>query len=292
MILFWIICALMVSIALAFVLPPLLQRDTTQTENTEREANVEIYRDQLSELENDLQNGIIAEEQYRQDRDEIERRLLEDVAAAGPKKAVTKLAGRRLVYVIALGIPALAIGLYFRIGSPSAISASPTSVVRSPATPSGPTAPRSQGDIEANVAALARRLEQNPADVSGWKMLGRSYLSMERYKEASDAFAKAAALEPNNADLLSDYAFALAMASGQRLQGQPQELIEKALKLDPDNPKALELAGSAAFEARNYKAAAAYWERLLKMTPADSELAPVLTERINRAKALAGGDAK
>ena len=74
MILFWVICALLIVIALAFVLPPLLQRsDNAEVviDEERKQANIAIYRDQLSELEADLRNGIVAEDQYAQDRDEI-----------------------------------------------------------------------------------------------------------------------------------------------------------------------------------------------------------------------------
>jgi len=99
-------------------------------------------------------------------------------------------------------------------------------------------------------------------------------------------------LKSNDADLWADYAFAMAMANGQHLQGQPQELIKKSLQLDPDNAKALELAGSAAFEAKNYKQAVDYWQRLLAKTPAGSELAQTISQRIDQAKKLAEAGAK
>jgi cytochrome c-type biogenesis protein CcmH len=292
MILFWVICVALIGIALAFILPTLLQRTPTSAENSEREANVAIYRDQISELEADLQNGNLNDEQYAIEREEIERRLLEDVSVTrktSKDKHTAAVGGRGFVYAVALAIPVLAIGLYFRIGNPQSISASVPA-----ARPSAPVASQemSQQGIEANVAALARRLEQNPNDLSGWRMLGRSYLSMERYKDAAGAFARASELSPNDADLLADYAFALGMANDRRLSGQPQELINKALKLDPENPKAMELAGTAAYEAKRYKEAIAYWERLLKKSPGDNELTAALTERINRAKAMDAAEAK
>lgn len=292
MILFWVICVSLVAVALAFVLPPLLQKTATAPKNTDKEANVAVYRDQINELEADLQNGIISEEQYAIDREEIERRLLDDVSVTSNKPGkqnTPALTGRGLAYAVAVAIPILAVGLYFRLGDPQSISAAAPARVASPA---GVPNQRSQQAIEANVAALAQRLEQNPTDLNGWKMLGRSYLSMERYRDAAAAFSRASALKPDDADLLADYAFALGMANGQRLQGQPQELINKALKLDPENPKALELAGTAAFEAKNYKDAIAYWERLLKKAPGDVELTTALTERINRAKSLLSAEAK
>lgn len=293
MILFWLICAALIVIALAFILPPLLQRTSTALENSDKDANVAVYRDQVLELEADLQNGSISDEQYAIEREEIERRLLEDVSTAtnnSENKKVLAAGSRGLAYAIALTIPLLAIGLYFRIGSPQAISASTSAPTRTAAPVPGQG--MSQQAIEANVATLARRLEQNPNDANGWRMLGRSYLTMEKYKDATVAFSRASALTPEDADLLADYAFSLGMANGQRLRGQPQELINKALKLDPENPKALELAGTAAFEAKNYKDAIAFWERLLKKSPGDTELTTVLTERINRAKSLDSAEVK
>lgn len=123
-------------------------------------------------------------------------------------------------------------------------------------------------------------------------MLGRSYTNLQKYSEASNAYAKATALKADDADLWADYAFALAMANGQRLQGQPLELVKKALQLDPENPKALELAGAAAFEAKNYNQAVDYWQKLLQKAPPDSELGRALSQRINEAKSLSGSGTK
>lgn len=294
MMVFWLVCAVFIAIALAFVLPPLLQRSKTE-DNVNRglkEANVAVYRDQLSELEADLQNGLVGHEQYEQDRDEIERRLLEDVAAANDisswgRKPVAE--SRAAVYAVALGLPILATALYMRIGNPNGTATRPTMS----ASQTGTTAPGDAGEfsaerIEANVASLARRLEQNPNDGQGWIMLARSYGSLEKYSEAASAYAKATALKSDDAELWADYAFALAMQNGRRLQGQPVELIKKALKIDPENPKALELAGSAAFEAGDYKEAITHWQKLSLKTPPQSELGQALSERINEAKMRSG----
>jgi cytochrome c-type biogenesis protein CcmH len=290
MIIFWLVCALLIAIALAFVLPPLLQgSDTKADESGQKEANIAVYRDQISELETDLANGIVSREQFDQDRDDIERRLLDDVTSSSavfskPLKPAKE--GRSAVYAVALGLPILAVAFYLRIGNPYAAPTLATASV--PATAPSANGEFSRQRIEANVASLAKRLEQNPGDSDGWSMLGRSYTSLGRYQEASAAYAKATALRSDDADLWADYAFALAMASDQKLQGKPLELIKKALQLDPENPKALELAGSAAFEAHDYKRAIEYWQKLLAKVPANSEVADSLNERINQAKTRGG----
>jgi cytochrome c-type biogenesis protein CcmH len=278
-------------IALAFILPPVLQRSEESdraTEDERKQANIAVYRDQLSELEADLRNGIVSHEQYAQDRDEIERRLLEDTATVkSKKKATTVPAGtRNTAYALAVGLPLVAIIFYLNVGNPKAITgeAVATTPINSAAPPE-----RTQAQIEANVAKLAERLKSNPSDAQGWTMLARSYSSMEKYGEATGAYAKATELTPKDADLWAEYAFASAMANGRSLQGKPQEFIQRALKVDPENAKALQLAGSAAFETKDYKKAVDYWQRVLKKVPPDSEVAQTIQSRINEAKALAEG---
>ena len=286
MILFWLICAVLIIIALAFILPPLLQRgDETATvdDRERREANIAIYRDQLSELQADLRNGIVSQQQYDQDRDEIERRLLEDVKLSEvTKPARASIGSRNLAYVLSIALPLIAVVFYLRVGELKGLSPSQTE------TPnlSGTVPERSAQQIEANVAALAERLKSNPSDSQGWVMLARSYNSMQRFGEAAGAYAKATELQPNNADLWAEYAFVSAMANDRRLEGQPMELINKALKIDPENLKALQLAGNAAFQRKDYKQAIDYWSRVLKKVPPKSEVADSIQQRIEEAKSL------
>jgi len=150
----------------------------------------------------------------------------------------------------------------------------------------------SQAQIDANVAALAKRLEANPNDADGWAMLGRSYINLEKYREASDAYAKAAALKSGDADLLVEYAFALGMANGRSLQGQPAELIKRALQIAPENPNALQLAGQAEFEAKNYRQAILYWQKVLDKSSGNAELQQAISKQIDEAKSLAGTSVK
>ena len=172
----------------------------------------------------------------------------------------------------------MALAIYLKVGDTSAMEAAKSSA------PAGQQ--MTQQGIEANVAALAKRMEQNPNDADGWAMLGRSYISLEKYREASEAYSKANALKSQDADILIEYAFAMAMANGRQLQGQPAELIKQALRIAPENPRALELAGSVEFEAKNYKQAIVYWEKLLGKSANSPELTETITERINEAKRL------
>ena len=291
MILFWVICALLIVIALAFVLPPALERskEDVVSDDERKQANIAVYRDQLSELEADRLNGIVAEDQYEQDRDEIERRLLEDIATTRSKKATgaAPINARNTAYLLGIGLPLVAIVFYLKVGEPDRIR-NPAPVGAPPGAASAAPPERSQAQIEENVAKLAKRLESSPNDVQGWTMLARSYSSMEKYPEAVNAYEKATELNPKDADLLAEYAFVTGMAGGRSLEGKPTEIINRALKVDPENAKALQLAGSAAFQAKDYKKAIDYWQRVLKRVPPGSEVAETITARINEAKTLAG----
>jgi cytochrome c-type biogenesis protein CcmH len=147
----------------------------------------------------------------------------------------------------------------------------------------------SDQQIAANIQKLADRLKQNPNDVQGWTMLARSYMMQEHFSDAAAAYEKLTALNANDADAWADYAEALALANDQNLAGKPTEAVNRALKIDPKNQKALDLAGSAAFQARDYQKAIDYWQQLLKLLPAGSEELATVTEQISKAKELAAG---
>ena len=287
--------AILLVIALAFILPPLLQREEKTNSTEVKEANIAVYRDQMRELETDLSNGIVSKEQYSQDRDELERRLLEDVSReeSGESKSRALTPGRNLAYALAIGIPVIAVSFYLKIGNQNARSAAPAaSEEQQSAAPfANQSGEMTSQQIETNVAALAKRLKENPTDANGWVMLARSYSQLQRYKDAAEAYEHATALVNNDADLWADYAYAVALVNGKEMQGKPIELINKALLVDPNNRKALILAGEAAFNQKNYNQAIEYWEKVLKsLPPKTPEVAQPLTERIAEAKRLAKGE--
>jgi len=286
MLTFWIIVALFILFALWFVLPPLLEKSGADKGDDLRAANVLIYQDQFKEMEADLKNGLVGEEQYQQDKEELERRLLEDVSSPSSDLSSSPATTRKVAYGIGMAIPIGVIALYFVIGNPKALDSSRPQMT-SPATQQG--GPMSDQQIAANVEKLAKKLEQNPNDAQGWLMLARSYILMERFAEAASAYEHATQLNANDASAWADYAEASAMANGRRLAGKPTEAVKRALQLDPTNQKALAIAGSAAFEAKDYQKAVDYWQKLVALVPPDSEIAQTAAAEIAKAKKLAAG---
>jgi cytochrome c-type biogenesis protein CcmH len=275
MTLFWAIFAALATLALALVLRPLLARGAVPGVSR-REANITVYRDQRRELDADLAAGKLAPAEHEKARAELEARLLEDVDAAAEATPRPR-GGRRTAVLVGIGLPVAALAVYLAVGSPGALSPQ--------ADPGAVTAEQ----VDDMVGRLAARLRESPDDVDGWKMLGRSYAVLGRFGEAVDAYAKAAAREPRDAALLADFADALAMTRGQSLQGEPEQLVLRALEIDPQNLKALALAGTAAFERKAFAAAADFWQRMLPLVPPGSEDAQAIRDNVAQATQLAGG---
>ncbi len=275
--LFWALFFLFIVAALAFVLPPLLRRGVRQGHVDRKEANVAIYYDQMAELKSDLDSGELDAAQYEDARREIEKRLSEDVPLESAP--VVTQAGRWPGYVLAGAIPALAIALYLALGNPEALLMS---------RPEAPVAGEpGQHDAAPMIAALEAKLKAKPDDAPGWHMLARSYAAIENYGKAAQAFAKASELFPEDARLLADYADALAMSQGRNLQGKPLELINKALKLNPNDEKTLNLAASAAYQRKDLVQAVLFWRQLLKLLPPDSDIAKGIAATVAETEKLA-----
>lgn len=282
MIWFWIISGLLVAGALLFVVPPLLQRSRAGQAVLRGAVNVNVYRDQLRELESDLQAGTLSRDRYEEARRELERRLLDDTNEAEAAAAGAPRHGRLTAVVVGLAVPLVAVGLYIMVGNPAGLA---------PERAAEGTAPHSLDaqQVLAMVERLAARLKDNPDDAEGWVMLARSYNALGRFREAATAYASASALVPGSAQLLADYADTLAMAQGRRLQGEPEYLLQRALQIDPDNRKALALAGTVAFEKKDYTGAAAQWEKILRLVPPESDIARSVESSIAEARSLAQG---
>ena len=278
---FVIVAGLLTIAALLFILWPLLGPALRQNDSA-RTVGLSIYRDQFAELERDLAAGTLGQEQYDTARAELERRMLDEVSAVAPA-IVPQRSGRYLALAIAIALPVVAGLLYWHLGRPQGIGAAHHAAPE----PSSLTL----DDFKTMTQKLAERMAKNPDDPVGWLMLGRAYKALQRFPEAEQALAEADRRKPNDPEILVEYGEAMALTHGRHLAGAPMRLVERALKIDPDNQRALTLAGSAAFEAHDYKHAIGYWERLLKQPGLDPELGQALQAGIAQARLLQAGGA-
>jgi cytochrome c-type biogenesis protein CcmH len=280
---FVLIATLMLAVALAWILVPLLRRRSTVDINREV-SNVAILRDQLRELEADVAIGTMPAERLEQARRELEQRVLEEsTSSATPGEAPLTRAGAWSAIAVGALVPIAAAVIYAFLGNPEAFAPQ----AQQSAAPAGAHGTES-AQVEDMVAKLAAKLENEPSNTEGWVVLARTYYTMKRFPEAARAFEKAVALTGDVPDLLADYADTLGAAQGGNLQGKPMELVQRALKVDPTHWKALALAGTAAFEQKDYRKAVEYWERLKPTVPPDSDIARSIDASIAEARELGG----
>ena len=270
---FWLIIAVLVALALLVLLPPLFKLTPLRTADGEQR-NTSIARQQLAELKLQLQNGVLSQDQYDGQYRELQLTLLDDLegpvaVAANPKT------GRWVVPVIALGVPLISLFLYGMLGEPQALAKAELIA----------TNQKAADNVANMVAKLIERLKQQPDDLEGWMMLGRSYVYMQQYQNAADVFAELNKRKPNDPAVMLHYADALAMARNGQMGGEPAELVFQAVKLLPEDHTALWLAGMAKAEAGDFAQAISYWKKLSGLLPADNESQQQVQKMIQMAEA-------
>ena len=191
---------------------------------------------------------------------------------------------RKLLASLAALVLAVAGAGYWWTGTPGLVAGGSAAASGEPAAGQPPVATPEQ--IAAMIDKVVRRLRDRPDDAQGWTLLGRAYTMLGRTAEAVPAYAKAVALRADDAQLLADYADALAVENGRQLNGEPLKLIARALQVDPGNLKALALAGTAAFDRKDYAGAALHWGRLAQGVPADSAYRAQVQTGIDEARQL------
>lgn len=256
-------------------------------------------RQQLHQLKSLHESGTLDDQAYATARAPLERKLLDYVLAAPPASGTAAAAAQapaptlswNLIGLLTVSVIIVAGAGYMWTGSPRTPSAgAPGAPGAVAAEGASGGAPHSTNDekFAAAVDKLAERLKGEPDNAEGWSMLARSYARMGRHADAAPAFEKAVALLPTDARLMADFADTLAMQNGRDLEGAPLLMVERALKAEPDNAKALALAGTAAFNRKDFASAVRYWERLAKTAPADSGFIDQLQSSIDEARTLAG----
>lgn len=258
------LCMLSTLLAVALVARPLWRGAAPV--RREAETLLAIHRRKDAELTAELAAGVIDADQANARRAELEAALLADWSDQPQEKETTEAvrSSRWAALGVVLAAPLLAFAVYNQIGSWPA------------AAPSAATE-----NLAALTDTLAQRLASHPEEGEGWVLLGQSYAALGRQTEAAQAFATAMARLGEAPGLLADRAQALALqADPPRWEGEPTQLLQRALALDANHPQSLWLAGVAALAAGDAAQAGAYWRHLLAQVPADEPAAASLREAL------------
>jgi cytochrome c-type biogenesis protein CcmH len=270
---FILLAALMVAVALAFVLTPLLRqsRPTLVADASAR---------RLHALDEALSAGVIDADEYAAKRALIDQAAAPATAIAPSRARLTSVA----VLAVALLLPATALFLYRLVGAPQALD--PANLAVEQATRHGDPGPAMQQAI----ATLVGRLKEHPDDAQGWALLGRAYQATGHADESLAAFKRAHQQATDNTGISVEYAQAIALAaSDHRIQGESRNLLEAVLKADPQNQRALWLLGISDYQAKQYDAAIARWNSLLPLLSPDSDVAQSVRKQIADAQTLQAG---
>jgi len=247
-------------------------------------ASLADLRSQLQTLAAQHRAGHLDEASYTTARAPLERALADLVLADEAAAPVVPIArpSRGLLAMLGICVLVIAVAGYAWKGSPTLKPV----VAATPAADPEEQAARQQ--IEGMVGKLAERLKEKPDDATGWLMLGRSYTVLGRDDEALAAYAKSAALRPNDATTLADYADALNVKSGGRATPESDALVARALATEPTHLKSLALAGTSAFERGDFATAVRHWEKMALGLPADSPDMPRLQASLDEARRRGG----
>lgn len=283
----WVILTVMTGVAAAFMAIPILRRQDTRSKRDP--SGFGLFQEQVRELDREVANGTISAQDAAVTRAEIERRIL--AAAKGRKSTpMTELTDKGRAIGIAIAVGWVAVGsalLYSSIGRPD-LTASPQSglAAASDLSATAPPAAQPLGDVDEMITRLADRLTREPGDLAGWQMLGWSYFKVGRFGEAAEAYGRAVALAPDNAELLSLQAEALVSANGGSVSKAALALVDRSLELDPTNPRASYFKGVSLDEAGDTAGAIKLWLALLDKSPPDAVWLPDLKAHIrDRARA-------
>ncbi len=291
---FWILAAGLVGLALLFVLPPLLSKRGRSGGPDRDELALALFHQQLEELDADLAAGALDRRQYRAARGDLERELLQDVGGTSVKHVPEAGGGRWTAALLAILLPMVAVSLYLYLGNSALIPRLAATATAGPQAPAvHPSGPRGEvPPLEVLVQRLADKLERQPDNLDGWMMLGRTYFAIGRPERALHALKQAYSLAPDSPDVLVAYAEAIAANHGSKLAGRPAELIQAALKIDPEHAGARWLEGLMSFQTARYLQAIEQWEALLATFDPRSKEAAELKRYLAEARDRAGSKPK
>ena len=256
---FWIAAVALLALALVILLLPLLRAGRVPQDDPRQQQNIQIAREKKQQLEAQLADGEIDQGEFDSAYLDVQTALALELQRE--ESAEQKTRGRWMALVVLLAVPLASTALYLVLGEYRVIE---NPVLARAVPPTHPTAAPQMSMAEME-SAIRQRLQENPEDVEGWFLLGRTYMAQQQYDKAVTAYQRSHDLLPNEPGIMFALADALGMKSNGNLLGEPEALIQRGLNLAPRFPNGLWLAGLAAEQRQDFSAAHRYWTELLPL---------------------------
>ncbi len=288
---FWIAATVMTVITVGILMFPVIRRGATNNAHR-KDFDLTVYKDQLQEVDRDLERGLLSQDQAVSARTEIERRMLgavdetkETNPDVGPdigkdigdkKSGANNPSAVMLMFALLVVVPLGAFGLYLNFGQPS--------------MPDQPLAAReaqlkeaTQGraQVAEMVAKLEQQMVQTPDDPNGWALLARSYRAMERFGDAVNALKKLAQLTNDDPEALVMLAEALVEMDKGSVSLKAVELLKSVQAADQGDPRPYFYIGLERQQKGDFQGAVNEWAKLLNNSPSNAQWVPEMQERIS-----------
>lgn len=280
MFVFWLCIAIMIFIALGAAIYPLLSKQTNMALKQAVLGNENLYREQLDALKEEYLKGELTDEVYSESHQELTTAFaLEPEAEVFQYKQKRKIV---LAVVIFIFLPCFVLYLYAGLGDPVGVKESQQLSAAAQKLHKQSNAFQSPGQV---IATLVRDVKEHPKKVQGWILLGRLYMSLQQFSLAAPAYAKAYGLRPHDIAILEQYIEALYFANHNRLTPEAKQLVQQALKADPNDLKMLNLQALDAYVRGEDGLAIKKWEAILAILPQKDPQRQSVVAAINKAKA-------
>lgn len=266
---FWIAAGVLLLVALAFLLLPILRGRKVQAEEDRTALNVALYEERLAELTSQHAAGTLTTEQLEAGRADAARELLEDTENSDEPR-IAKL-GRSVPLIAAVLVPLIGYGLYMYWGASDKVQVA-RQFSEQPRT------------VEEMTAHLEQAVQEQPDSAEAWYFLGRTYMNQERPADAAKAFGRVVEIAGRQPELLGQLAQALYFAGDRQWSDKLQALTDEALQGDPQEVTSLGLLGIAAFEEARYQDAVRFWEQLVAALPEEDPSREAIRGGIERAR--------
>jgi len=277
------IIALICLVVVVWAVWPLI-RVTKDVSPDLQSVNSRLLESQISELEADLEQGVIKKEQYDAARLDLQRTFLETATVSDVQPSLHEKSNPFLILFIAVMLPISAYLIYKQVGTDPAL-------IKYMADQPAGSAHGVENDIDAMLLAVKAKTEADDEDLDSWRMLAQILHVKKDMSGAEKAYAHLLNQGVEDAEVYANYADVLASQAGGILVDSPAfKWVQKALELEPNHQQALWIAGTAAYYSKDYELAESFWTRLLVLLDRESDSYKVIAQNLEEMKREASSD--